>query len=200
MSDVHSETDLPAEEPAPHPIRLVPGDDLKLSRLTVFFRLLLVIPHLIWLTLWGIAVFLVAVVGWLVAIVLGRLPDGLHSFIAAYVRYLTHVSSWFWITADPYPAFSGAPGYAVDLTIDPPVSQNRLTIIFRFLLAIPALIVASVLNYLLQLVGLLAWFYGLFTGRMNEGMRNLQLYCIRYQAQTYGYIWLLTGRYPSFGD
>ena len=30
-----------------HPIRLVVTDDLKRSRLTVFFRLLLVIPHAI---------------------------------------------------------------------------------------------------------------------------------------------------------
>ena len=37
-----------------HPIGLIVTDDLRRSRLTVFFRLLLVIPHLIWLTLWGI--------------------------------------------------------------------------------------------------------------------------------------------------
>jgi hypothetical protein len=188
------------DEPAPHPIRLVAGGDLQLNRLTVLFRLVLAIPQLIWLTLWGIAVFVVAFVGWIAAIVLGRLPDVIHHFIAAYVRYLTHVSGWFWIAADPYPGFTGQPGYPVDVSIDPPAAQNRLGIVFRYLLAIPALIVASVLNYLLQIVGLLAWFYGLFTGRMNEGMRNLQLYCIRYQAQAYGYVWLLTSRYPSFAD
>ena len=31
-------------------------------------------------------------------------------------------------------------------------------------------------------------------------MRNLQAYCLRYQAQTYGYVLLLTGRHPSFAD
>jgi hypothetical protein len=34
--------------PPAHPIGLIVTDDLKRSRLTVFFRLLLVIPHLIW--------------------------------------------------------------------------------------------------------------------------------------------------------
>ncbi len=37
-----------------HPIALTLSDDLKRNRLTVFFRLILVIPHLIWLSLWGI--------------------------------------------------------------------------------------------------------------------------------------------------
>ncbi len=51
-----------------------------------------------------------------------------------------------------------------------------------------------------QVVGILAWFYALFTGSMNGGMRDLLAYWLRYQAQTYGYVMLLTGRYPSFSD
>ncbi len=41
-----------------HPVTLHVMDDLRRSRLTVFFRYLLYIPHGIWLELWGIAVFL----------------------------------------------------------------------------------------------------------------------------------------------
>ena len=36
------------------PIRLTVADDLRRSRLTTFFRLLLAIPHIVWLLLWGI--------------------------------------------------------------------------------------------------------------------------------------------------
>jgi hypothetical protein len=35
---------------------------------------------------------------------------------------------------------------------------------------------------------------------MSKGMRDLQVYCLRYQAQTYGYLLLVTQRYPSFSD
>jgi hypothetical protein len=35
-----------------HPIHLLLSDDLKRSRLTVFFRLLLALPHMVWLSLW----------------------------------------------------------------------------------------------------------------------------------------------------
>ena len=37
-----------------HPIGLVVTDDLARSRLTTFFRLILAIPAVIWLALWGI--------------------------------------------------------------------------------------------------------------------------------------------------
>ena len=39
-------------------------DDLHRSRLTVFFRLLLVLPHLIWLSFWSWIFFGVVVFNW----------------------------------------------------------------------------------------------------------------------------------------
>ena len=96
--------------------------------------------------------------------------------------------------------FTGEPGYPVDLQIAPATSQNRLTILFRLILAIPAAIVVNVLQNVAWIVAFLGWFYALFTGRMSKGMRDLLAYCTRYQAQTYGYLLLLTQRYPSFSD
>ena len=195
-----SETLAALDAPNPHPIHLVVTDDLQRSRLTVFFRLLLVIPHLIWLTLWGIAVYFAVIVAWIVGLVAGRVPDAIHNFIAAYVRYYTHVSAYWLIAANPYPSFSGASDYPVDIDIAPAARQSRLTIFFRILLAIPALIVLYVLQLVASVVSLLAWFYAVITGRMNGGMRDLLAYCIRYQAQTFAHVDLLTQRYPSFSD
>ena len=42
-----------------YPIGLVVTDDLRRSRLTVFFRYLLALPHIVWLTLYGTAAFIV---------------------------------------------------------------------------------------------------------------------------------------------
>lgn len=187
-------------EPPSHPIRLLVADDLRRSRLTVLLRLFIVIPHLIWLTLWGVGVALAAIVAWVVGLVTGRVPDALHAFLAAYTRYVVHVYAYFFIAADPFPGFTGAPGYPIDLSIAPPETQSRLTIFFRLLLAIPALIVANVLQNVAFVVAVLAWFLALFTGSVNKGMRDLLAYCLRYQAQTHGYLLLLTKRYPSFGD
>lgn len=190
----------PEDVTAPHPIHLVVTDDLKRSRLTVFFRLLLVLPHAVWLALWGIAVWFAVLAAWVVGIFTGRVPDGLHGFIAQWLRYATHVNSYLLLAADPFPSFSGQPGYPVDLEIAPPDSQSRLTVFFRLLLVIPASIVLYVLQYVAELIAFLAWFYALFTGRLSEGLRSILLYFLRYQAQTYGYMLLLTRRYPSFSD
>jgi hypothetical protein len=191
---------VPVDEPAPHPIHLVVTDDLHRSRLTVFFRLLLVIPHLIVLTLWGIVVWFVVVIAWVVSIFTGRVPDGLRNFIAMFLRYLTHVYAYLFIASNPYPGFTGEPGYPVDVEIAPGESMSRLTIIFRIFLAIPALIVLWVLGYVAQIVAFFAWFWALFAGKLHPGLRDVLTYYLRYNAQVFGYLALLTQRYPSFSD
>jgi hypothetical protein len=189
-----------ADAPSPHPIHLVVTDDLQRNRLTVFFRLFLAIPHFFWLMLWGIAVWFAVAAAWFVGIFTGRVPEGLHGFIAAYVRYTTHVYAYFLIAADPFPAFNGSSGYPVDVEIAPPVQQSRLAIFFRLLLAIPAFFVLWVLGYVAQVIAFVSWFYALFTGRLHPGFRDVLAYYLRYNAQWIGYVWLLTRRYPSFSD
>jgi hypothetical protein len=181
-----------------HPITLVVEDDLRRSRLTVLFRLLLAIPHYIWLYLWGIAATIAALVAWVAALVTGRVPEGLHRFLALFLRYQVHVFAYLTLAADPYPGFGGVEGtYPVDLRVAPPEPQSRLTVFFRLLLALPAAILAGVLNYLSAAIAFFAWFVCLALGRIPEGMRNLQAFSIRYHAQTTAYEYLLTQRYPS---
>ena len=180
-----------------HPIGLIVNDDLRRSRLTVFFRLLLVIPHLIWLALWGLVAELALLVAWFAALFTGRVPDGLHNFMAGYIRYSTRVTAYMFLLANPFPPFSAGGAYAVDLRIDPPAPQSRLTVFFRFLLAIPAFFLASVFRGVNEVVAFLGWFYCLATGRMYEGMRNISAWLLRYEMQTYAYVFLLTGQYPS---
>src|SRR3954468_20422184 len=63
-----------------HPVRLRVIEDPSRSRLTVFFRFFLAIPHLIWLALWTIGVFFVGFVAWFLVLIKGQMPDGLHRF------------------------------------------------------------------------------------------------------------------------
>ena len=181
----------------PHPITLVVTDDLRRSRLTVFFRLLLAIPHFIVLSLWGIVAEITLLIAWIVGIFAGRLPDGLHSFLASYVRYSTRVNAYVLLLANPWPPFSNGQPYPLDVMIAPAARQSRLTIFFRFLLAIPAFILSYVFRLVNNVVAFLSWFYALIFGRMNEGMRNTSVWLYRYEVQTYAYVFLLTSRYPS---
>jgi hypothetical protein len=187
----------PYSELPEHPVRIAVTGGLEHSRLTVFFRLLLAIPHFIWLALWGIVVVLAAIVAWFVALVTGRVPDGLHRFIAAYVRYGSHVSAYVYLVGRRFPGFTGRAGsYEVDPEIAPPAPQSRWKTLFRLFLVVPALIVTSTLGGVLLVAAFLGWWHALVTGRMPQGLRNLGAACIRYTAQTYAYLLLLTDRYP----
>jgi hypothetical protein len=182
------------------PIRLQADAELRRSRLTVFFRLLLALPHLIWLYLWGIAALVAVILNWFATLFRGRSPAGLHRFLATYLRYQTHVYAYLYLTANPFPGFTGREGsYPVDLSIEEPQVQNRWTVGFRIVLALPAIFVAAAYSNVLNLAALLGWFAALFTGRMPNGLRGAQALALRYSAQANGYLYLLTGSYPYSG-
>jgi hypothetical protein len=193
------ETTAASTTTAPHPIRLVVNDDLQRTRLTVFFRLILAIPHFLWATLWGAVAVLAGLVNWFATLFTGRSPDGLHNFLATYLRYATHVRAYALLVADPFPGFTGKQGsYPIDLEVDPPQPQSRLTVFFRIFLAIPALLLTNIMSNLSQLLAVFSWFIALFTGRVPEGLRNFAALAMRFETQTYAYLMLLTDRYPSF--
>ena len=211
---------------ADHPVQLSLDDDLHRSRLTVFFRLLLAIPHIFWIVLWSIAVFFTAIAGWFAALFTGFLPEAIHGFLGRYVRYATHLGAYLSLAANPYPGFTGDPGYPVDITIPERQPQSRWTIGFRLFLALPALLLAAVLGSgfgggggsqgagaddasnaqwffssgvggVAAVCAILGWFAILATGRMPLGLRNLAAYGLGYTAQAYSYGLLLTDRYPN---
>jgi hypothetical protein len=76
-----------------YPVRLVGGTDLQHSRLTVFFRLILLIPHVIVVSLFAIVALIAVVIAWFAALFTGRVPDGLHGFISGFLRYYIRVAA-----------------------------------------------------------------------------------------------------------
>ncbi len=188
-------------EEAIHPVRLVVHDDLRRWRLTVLLRQLLAIPHLIVATAWLLLAACVALVNGVFVFVRGRSPASVHDWMARFLRYYTHVQAYTWLVADPFPSFRGWYGtYPVDLDISGPDPQSRWTTALRIVLVIPAYLLMYVLTVVLQVVSVIGWFAALALGRMPRGMRDLMAYCLRYQAQTYAYLLLLTGRYPSLAS
>lgn len=128
-----------------HPVRVVVNDDLSRKRLTVLFRLILVLPHLLWLGIWGVGAFFAAIANWFATLVSGRPPAGLHRFLALYVSYATQVYAYLLLAAGPYPEFDGRPGYPVEVEIAAPERQSRASVGFRLILALPAILIAATL-------------------------------------------------------
>jgi hypothetical protein len=193
-----------------HPVRLVVTDDLHRSRLTVFFRLLLAIPHFFWLALFTVGAVFIAIVNWFATLFMGRSPQGLHGFLAGYVRYATQFFAYLYLAANPYPPFylgTDLSAYPIDLEIDPPARQNRWVTGFRFLLVVPALLLSLTLagggsasnsrgassGGVASLAAIFSWFSALVRGRSPRGLRDFIVWGIGYTAQVYAYLFLLRG-------
>lgn len=196
-----------------HPVRLVVTDDLRRSRATVFFRLLLGIPHCLWAALLAVAVAVAVFLQWWVLLARGRPAASLHGFVAGFVRYATHVEAYVLLAANPFPGFFllGDKPYPVDLELDPPAPQSRWQTLFRLVLAAPATLVSGALLWggprtgssfsggLALVAAFLLWWVSLALGRSTRGLRDLVAYCIGYAAQYSAYLFLLTDRYPYSG-
>jgi hypothetical protein len=103
--------------------------------------------------------------------------------------------------------------------------RNRLTVGFRFFLALPHLLLvggpaAAVLSWtngpdghverswgaggalgaVAAVCALIAWFAIVFTGRSPEGLARLQTFYLRWRVRAIAYVALFRDEYPPFGD
>lgn len=88
--------------------------------------------------------------------------------------------------------------YPIGLEVAPAAPQGRLGIFFRLLIAIPALIIASLIGDVAQILGFIAWLIILVTGKLPGGIANFIGGAVRWQMRVYAYVFLLTDKYPPF--
>jgi hypothetical protein len=89
--------------------------------------------------------------------------------------------------------------YPATMTFDAPEKVANWRPIVHWLLAIPHFIVLYVLRFVAEIVALVSWFIILFTGKLPEGIANLQSMYLRYQARTFTYAGFMREEYPPFG-
>jgi hypothetical protein len=99
----------------------------------------------------------------------------------------------------PEPAGTALPENAdVELEIDGPAQQRRLTAFFRVLLAIPQFVVLFFLGIGYGVALFLGWFGALAMGRLPEWSRRYMTNVLRYSTRVNAYLYLLVDRYPPF--
>jgi Domain of unknown function (DUF4389) len=76
------------------------------NRLTVAFRIILVIPQLIVLAVLGIAASVVLLIALFAVLFTGRWPEGMRSFVLNVYRWYLRVSTYFLLLTDEYPPFA----------------------------------------------------------------------------------------------
>ena len=172
------------------------------SRVSTFFRWLLVIPHLIVVFFWGIAAFFAIVVAWFAIVITGRWPQGLYDFVAGFLRYTTYVNGYAYLLTDRFPPFSGKDdSYPVQLGIGPPKPEyNRLTAAFRLILFIPVYIISYALSLVAGLGAFLAWFAIVILGRQIRPLEEMIVLGLSYQQRSMAYGALVSEEWPPFSS
>jgi hypothetical protein len=81
----------------------------RLSRLLIFVKWLLVIPHFIVLYLLGFVAGFVWLIAWFAILFTGNIPQGLFDFLVGLMRWSYRVNVYLWLLTDIYPPFSFGP-------------------------------------------------------------------------------------------
>lgn len=167
------------------------------SRLTVAFRLILAIPHLILLYFGLLISIVLAVVGWGAAVILGRLPGPIANFLSQFVGYSTRVTAYVWFLTDLYPPFNlERSGWAVDVELSP-ARLNRLAVLFRIILMFPAYIIFAIVVTGLSAALIVVWLIELFTGRMPRALFDAMVAVLRYDMRFSAYALMVSSAYPT---
>ncbi|MCZ4610243.1 DUF4389 domain-containing protein [Streptomyces sp. Lzd4kr] len=171
-------------------------------RWTVLLRWLLLLPQFVVVWLLSIAAFFVTVAGWFAALFLGRLPDGIFSFLASVLAYRTRVNASSMLLVDRYPPFSfSAPDHPVQIELRA-TPLNRLAVLFRLFLMIPAAIVNNLAQAGWFAVSWVFWLIGIVLGRLPAPVFAATAAVARYGMRFTAYVTMLTPAYPKrlFGD
>jgi Domain of unknown function (DUF4389) len=171
------------------------------NRGTVAIRLLLAIPHLIVLEIFGIAAFVVTVISWFIQVFTGKRNEGMFNLANRFAAYAARVYTYVGLLYDEYPGFiddqgKTPVGYQLAYAEG---SVNRLTVGLRLIWIIPAAAIGWLVTLVGEVLTIVLWFVILFTGKLPKGQYDFLIKVHRYMVEVLAYGLLLTDDYPKFG-
>ncbi|MCB1247072.1 MAG: DUF4389 domain-containing protein [Acidimicrobiia bacterium] len=197
-------------QPADYPVDFtVPVDDESRSRglaaLGIFaLKAVMLLPHLILLGLFAIAIQFVVWIGYWTIVFTGGKPFWIDNIAIVYLAWLSRTYAWLTSATDVYPTFGANDAHPAQVSVvEAPEPQNRLLaglgiIFIRPLLAIPHLFV---LFWLTLGTGILAWVgyvVILVTGSLPLSFHLYFVGFHRWWARAWAWIAALTDEYPPF--
>ncbi len=171
----------------------------ELSRLLIFIKFLLAIPHLLILYALSGVLSVITIIAFFAVLFTTRYPEGLFKIAVGVMRWQANVYAYILLLRDEYPPFSWEAGeYPVTLEVEYPDTLNRWLPLIKWLLIIPNLIVF----FLVMIVGFLlifvAWFAILFTGKFPRGMFDFVAGMMRWSLRVNAYTYFMRDEYPPF--
>ncbi|HZR26992.1 MAG TPA: DUF4389 domain-containing protein [Vicinamibacterales bacterium] len=91
---------------AAYPVLIEVVDPPTRRRATIFFRVILAIPHFVVLALLFVAWWITAFVSWVIILFTGNYPEGLYNFGVGVLRWMLRLECYMLLLVDEYPPFS----------------------------------------------------------------------------------------------
>jgi hypothetical protein len=187
--------------PPGYPVQLEFDRQDRYSRLLIFVKWILAVPHYIVLAFVWFATLFAIFASWFIVLFTGRYPPGLHGFVVGSFRWTQRVTAYALLMTDKYPPFSLGedPSYPVRMEVERPEQMARWRPLVHWILVIPYYIVAQILGSIwIYLIVPISWFAILFTGRYPDGLFDISVVAQRWNLRSGTYFFFLTDRYPPW--
>lgn len=198
------------------------------NRLTVAFRIILAIPHLLlvggpggisplfglrWASarfavfsgllagnVIGLATGVTSLISWFAIVFTGRQPRGLWDFANFYMRWRANAIAYTGLLRDEYPPFGTGDGaYPARFEVAGfPEARNRWSVGLRIIYAIPHIIILFFLSIAWAVTAVIAWFAILFAGSYPQGLYGFAVGYMRWSMRVQAYLLLMRDEYPPF--
>lgn len=170
------------------------------SRLLLFLRPFMLIPHLFWAMLYGFAAQIVLFLSFWAIVFTGSHPESLWNFLCGYFRYASRVNGFGQLLTDTYPPFHGNDdtAYGIRISAQRPERMSRLNVFFRFLLVLPHIFFALFYSIGVGFILCVTFFAVLFTGRIPPSLWGILFRYFVYNSRLNAYTLLLVDEYPPF--
>lgn len=182
-----------------YPVRFDVEYPERLSRLLIFVKWLLAIPHIVLLYFLALLNSGITFIAFFAILFTRRYPRGLFNIAVGINRWGQNVGAYLGLLRDEYPPFSWeAEHYPVTYEVEYPEQLSRWLIFVKWLLVIPHILVLLLLSVVAFAVYIIAWFAILFGGGMPRGLFSFLVGYTRWTARVNAYAYFLTDKYPPF--
>ncbi len=191
------------------------------NRLTVAFRLILAIPHLLLVGaiglgfalrsgrgdlsltsgetgLLGAFAYILAIVSWFTIVIGNSHITAIRQYTSFYLRWRVRALAYLMLLEDRYPPFGNAEYPAAFTFAEPAAARRRWTVWIRLVLAIPHLIVLGLLSIAWWVTSFVAWLAIFVSGSYPPGLYDFGVGVLRWFIRVEAYVLLLVDEYPPF--
>jgi hypothetical protein len=191
----------PPAPAAAYPAQLDAERQDRYQRFLPLIKWFLAIPHYFVLAFLFIGVIFVKLIAFFAILFTRRYPRGLFNYVVGVFRWSWRVQAYVQLLRDQYPPFSldDDPNYPAHLEITYPEDGiDRWRPLVQWLLAIPFLIVVSLLSMIARACTIIGLFVILFTEELPEILFRLIVVPQRWGLRGFAYASFMVDRYPPF--